>query len=242
MPLFESKPKLSIEECCRQFYDSHIFHSSLVDTDSWALFLQHTKELIAEVDPSFSSVDPNIFQREMTAICMELFALACLRKLKKFEYCYPQSIFTRTYLEENKIPEIWEIMGEYNQAIAMSVTMNAKGKQLYSGAIGRGIITFINSMSFNLLEEFIKNYLGDRVLTQEGKDILCGCASMVINRRGADIKRENGVLIVLLTSRLATRLGCDENLKTEALLWLGAKILGFYEGAEEYLKSVHLQV
>ena len=115
MPLFKSKPKLSIEECCKQFYDSNIFHAIVSGIDGWSIYLDTTFQTIAEVDQSFLSVDPILFRNEMTALRMELFAFA-LGSSKKFnpeKFTCPQSILTKSYLEENGSLEIWNIMGEY---------------------------------------------------------------------------------------------------------------------------------
>jgi len=240
MPLFESKPKLSIEECCRQFYDSNIFQAIIHGIDGWSILLDTYFKSIAEVDQSFLSVDSTLFRNEMTALRMELFAFAWSARFKRDKYTVPQSFFTRSYLEENGSLEIWHIMGEYNQVIAMSATMNAYGKPT-PGGIGRAQVTGINLMRVNVAEDWMKaNVVNMDAMTEEEEDKL-GCAVRVFSRIGADIKYADGVVVKLLASRLANRLGCDVNLKSEALFRLGAIILGFYKGAEEYLKSVDLQ-
>lgn len=243
MGLLNHKPKLSIEECCRQFYDSNIFHAIIGGIDGWSVYLDTAFENIAEVDQSFLSVDPMLFRNEMTALRMELFAFAleCSKKFKTEKYTFPQSLFTRSYLEENGRLDIWDIMGEYNQVIAMSATMNANGKQ-YSGSIGRAVITGVNLLRANAAEDWMKaNVVNKDAWTQEEKDKRTW-AIPVLNRLGADIEREDGVVVKLLCSRLANRLGCDVNLKSEALFRLAAVIFGFYKGTEEYLESVDLQV
>jgi len=234
MPLFESKPKLSIEQCCRQFYDSNIFHSKTIGgQDFWSIFLDTNQKLVAEVDQSFLSVDPMLFRNEMTALRMELFAFACSKNRKTDKYAIRQSFFARSYLEENGRLDIWGIMGEYNLPIAMSATMDATGKPT-PGAIGRAQVTSVNLRRYEAvkaLETIMKDY----------EDHQIGCVNLAVNFIGADIKRADSVVVKLLCSRLASRLGCDVNLKSEALFRLAAIILGFYKGAEEYLKSVDLQ-
>ena len=241
MPLFESKPKLSIEDCCRQFYDSNIFQAIIHGIDGWSILLDTYFKSIAEVDQSFLSVDPTLFRNEMTALRMELFALAWSERFKERDkYTFPQSSFTRTYLEENGSLDIWGIMGAYNQAIAMSATMNAYGKPT-PGGIGRAQVTFINGMRVNVAKNMYKTYIGDKAMTKEDEDHQIECVNHVVNFIGAGIKREDSVVVKLLCSRLANRLGCDVNLKSEALFRLAAFIFGFYKGVEEYLKSVDLQ-
>lgn len=243
MGLSSRKPNLSIEECCQQFYDSNIFHSKIVaGRDFWSIALDTILKSVAEFDQSFLSVDPTIFRNEMTALRMELFAFA-LASSKKFnteKYTIPQSLFTRSYLEENRNLEIWDIMAEYNQAIAMSATMNAKGEQ-FSGRIGIAQITFVNDSRSRMALRWAKNILGNGTVPTEERKAKIECINSVANRIGADTKREDDVVVKLLCSRLANRLRCDVNLKSEALFRLATTIFGFYKGAEEYLKSVDLQ-
>lgn len=243
MGLLNHKPKLSIEECCRQFYDKGIFHSIIAGTDVWSGLLDTYFESIAEVDQSFLSVDPMLFRNEMTALRMELFAFAlgCSKKFNTEKYTFAQSFFTRRYLEENGRLDIWDIMGEYNQVIAYSALANGNGVQMGGTQADK-----INKLRANFLNKWWReaNIVNRDALTQEEKDKLM-CVVRVANRIGADIWREDkgaNVTLGLLSGMLAHRLGYDVNPKPEALLRLGAVILGFYKGAEEYLKSVDLQV
>jgi hypothetical protein len=102
MPLFESKPWLSIEECCRQFYDSHIVHAIINGIDGWSIILDTYFKSIADVDQSFLSVDPTLFRNEMTALRIELFAFACSKNSKTSKYAIRQSFFTEYYLKNPK--------------------------------------------------------------------------------------------------------------------------------------------
>jgi hypothetical protein len=76
-------------------------------------------------------------------------------------------------------------------------------------------------------------------MRQEREDRLT-CGARVLNRIGADIKQDDSVVVKLLSSRLAARLGCDENLDSEALFRLAAIIFGLFSGAQQYLNSVDL--
>jgi hypothetical protein len=236
MGLFKSKPKLSTEECCRQFYDQNIFQATVAGRDFWADFLDTISNYVAEADQSFSQIDPKVLRQEMTALRMELFGLAWLLRFKRHNLAVAQSFFTRDYLgQKRKIP-IWEIMGEYNQAIARSATADSNGKPM-GGRTGRGRSAYVNTMREGLFEEWAKNNIRDGGVTKEVEEN-AKCIARVCNHIGADVKRADDVTIRLLTARLADRLGCDINLKSEALSRLMASVFGFYEGAKEYLKSV----
>lgn len=238
MPLFESKPKLSIEECCRQFYDKGIFHSMVLITDVWAKILDTDFKVIAEADQSFLSVDRTLFRNEMTALRMEMFAFAlgCSKKFGVEKYTVPQSIFTRQYLEENGRLDIWDIMAEYNRAISRSTVMDANLKQYPDARV-----TLVNDLRSRNFFKWIDNIEKNRAVPIEKNDPILTCVARVANRSGADTERENDIAVKLLGAKLAERLGCDVNLKSEAVFKLFAFIFGFYQGAEEYLKSIDLQ-
>lgn len=238
----ESKPEFRIEECCRQFYDKNIFCVTTVGTNVVSRLLDTYFNSIAEVDQSFLSVDQKLFRNEMTALHMILFAFAlgCSKKFNEEKFTIPASFFTMSYLEEKGRLDIFEIMSAYNRAIAWSAMMDANLKQ-YSGETGNAQIVSLNDLRSRMAFKWADIYVGDRVIPlQEHKDKI-SCINMVAKRIGADIEREDGVVVKLLCATLATRLLDDKNLNSEAMSKLSAIIFGFYRGAEEYLESVGTQ-
>lgn len=267
----KSKPKLTIEECCRQFYDKNIFHSILADQDLWSGLLDTWIKAIGDVDPSFLSIDREVFYREMTALRLEMFGLAWGHKFKqekftipsvyftspqkaiseKFphdiifpalfeEFTIPQSIFTMRYLEENGKLELWDIMGEYNKVVAQSSTINESGEVTDAKLAAK-----VNVARAAFSKKWLIVTLGPRRVLTEEEQIIAICVGRVANRIGADIHREDkgvNVTLGLLSGIIAHRLGYDANPQFEALILLGSIALGFYNGAEEYLKSVELRV
>ena len=225
------KSKTSIEEFCRQFYDSVVFHPIIADEDFNKVFWGTAFDSIVEADKSFATIAKSAFIREMTALRIELFALAWRDK-----FTIPQSIFTRKYLEENKKLKLWDIMGEYNQAIAQSTTMTEDGKQMDASRVAKA-----NVARFNFFTKWAEANISDPSTTSEEEDKLINCVTRVANRVGADVRRNDCILVKRLAARVADRLGCDINLKTEALFGLGAVIFGLYEGAKEAIKSINLQ-
>ncbi|MFC1962554.1 hypothetical protein ACFLWB_00940 [Chloroflexota bacterium] len=216
-----------------------MFHAIVDGTDLWSAFLDYTLNNVAEVDQSFASVDPTVFWREITALSMELFSFAWSQRFKPDKCTISQNFFTRSYLEEKGSLEIWDTMREYNQAISMSATMNANGEQ-GSGRTSKSRIAFVNSMRANPFDKWVKdNIVNTDAMTPEEEDRLT-CVARVFNRIGADIKQNDSIAIKWLCFRLADRLGCDENLESEALFRLGVIVVGLYNGAKDYLKSVDL--
>ena len=235
MGFFKSKPKVSIEDCCKEFYDSTIFHAIIAGGDVWSDFLHTVSQSVVEADPSFSSIDSNKFRKEMTALRMEVFALACQRRTKNEDLAVRQSFFTRRYLEETAKLDIWRIMGEYNERIGHSVCSDESGQ-----ITNKLLVLRINNLRYDMMDKWIQaNIPNPQSPTQKDK-VRLKYASRAAMRIGADMRQADCVLAKLLASRLAARLGCDINLIDEALFRLAATTFGFYKGAEDYLKSVNL--
>ena len=242
MGLFSRKPKVGVEEFCRSFYDSQVFDPMKIGgidvvKDWWETVFNS----VVEADDSFKSIDFSNFQEEMTALRVELFGLVCLNRYKKEQFSIIQTLFTKRYLDEIERPQIWDIMGEYNQAIARSATLDETGNQL-DGRVGRARITGINLSRVNMFDKWIEVYVGHKDdLTDEDKES-GQCIAHVANFIGVDIKRADSIAVKLLAARLAERLGCDESLNYEALFRLSALIFGLHEGAQEALSAVDIQM
>jgi hypothetical protein len=237
MGLLSRNPKIGIEEFCREFYDSQIFHTIIAGTDVWSGFLETVFKSVSEADPSFAAIDSNLFRQEMTAVRMEIFALAWRDKFEHDKHTIPQSIFTRRYLEENGRLDIWDIMGEYNQAIAQSAHMTESWKP-----IDERSWMHINKLRTDMFVKWAEANVGDpNSMTKEDEEN-ANCVARVGNRIGADIRRADCIAVKRLAARLADRLGCDIDIHDEALFRLETVIFGFYAGAKEAIKSVNLQV
>ena len=235
MGILSRKPRVGIEEFCRQFYDTYVFNPTvLAGVDVGEAFWETAFNSVVEADKSFEAVEYAKFRHEMTALRMELFGLAWMHKFKREEFTVPQSIFTRQYLEENKGSEIWDVMGVYNQAVADSVTLTATGERMKDWQVVKDNKTKVDI--------FVKKWLPR--LEAQGREInqeLVDCAAVAANRIGADIRRNNCILVKRLTVRLADRLSCDISLNSEALFRLGVVIFGLYKGAKEAIRDLNLQ-
>jgi hypothetical protein len=238
MPLFGSKPKLSIEKCCRWYYES----TTNPNGNSWSEVMEFTFKNIEEADPSFSKVEKSTFGKEMKALRMEIFALEWFQKFKKAKYLekysYRQSIFTRQYLEERACPEIWDIMGEYNRAIYYSNAMNSEGEQ-FSEAADRAVVNGGNVKRLDLWKEWnYENPSKDKESPTVEEDHKARCIGRVLNRVGVSYTREDGIAHKLFVRTFLERLGCGTNLNSEATSRSAAVVFGFHKEAEDYLKSV----
>jgi len=229
MGLFKRKPKTSIEDACRQFYDFQIFHAVIAGEDVSKGILDTMFDSVVEADQSFAKIERTLFYQEMCALRLELFGLAWGHKFKQEKFAIQQSIFTRHYLDESGKLEMWAIMGEYNQAVADSVTLKATGERMEDWQVVQA-----NKAKVDMFDKWTEANKG---ATTE----LDNCVARVANRIGADISRNDSILTKRLAARLADRLGCDVNLNTEAIFRLSALVYGLYNGAREAIKSVNLQ-
>src|SRR5262245_16508565 len=119
MKLF--KPKARLSDICQQFYDKFILHPTIPGTniDLTSGGFEAVRGEIIEVDQAFSRVQPAQFVEEMMTIWFEVFGLAWLHEVGE-KYTATQSAYTKNYLERKNRLDIWEKMGEYNQAISRS--------------------------------------------------------------------------------------------------------------------------
>lgn len=237
MGLLNRKPKTSIEEFCQQFYDSVVFHPIIAGEDFNKVWWGTVFDSVAEADHSFASIDPTLFRQEMTALRIELFGLAWMHHLEQENCSLREILFTKSYLEQKGQLEIWDIMSEYNKAIAHATELPSKEPiqrdfmpLANEKVIREASITFIRNLRTDLLEKW----------SETGVDR--DCAARVANRLSTSGSWSKGIAVQMLTARLADRLGCDINLNSEALFRLSALVYGLYNGAKEAFKSVNLQV
>jgi len=265
MALLKSKPTMSIEDCCRGFYDSQIFKtkiSNIASMDFWSYFLDQCKTLIAEDDQTFSLVDSDSFWHEMTALQMAVFGLTFTIRVKlKLEDMVREVYFTKRYLEHNQRIDLWHTLLDYNDVIDHSAFMNKAGWSAEMDSAwqrgkfaflvdpkdtdtdsrwARGRVIFMNTYRFSLFEKWIKGNMADRQSPANEEKEKLECLAIALKRVGAETKRADCVAIKLLGMTLVEHLGVV-NLKEIALSNLGSIIFGFNMRAESYLKSVALQ-
>ena len=244
MGLFVRKPKPDIEAYCKPFYE---------DSQFWPQYFEIQARSFVRADTRFSVVDHAALWREITALRLEMFALAFFWKFKQAEkVCIEQSLFTRRYMQEKGKLELWQIMGEYNDVVADSAVLTKTGEQ-FSGRMGRATITLLNSMKYDAANKWAKIDVAKcfpNYATMAMDDIF-KCIGRYLHRFGADIRRDeddilprllatkptaNSILLRLLATKLTARLG-QTQLNDDALLLLAGTIRGTYLHAEAYLKN-----
>ena len=221
MGLFVKKKIVSTEKFCREFYDQHIFAHDIGGVDPWNVFCNEVYKKITEVDPEFGEVELTIFTSELRTLRLEVVGLVWIHHVKD-NFAPTQSEFTKNYLEEYSIDDVWEAMEDYNQAIARSTTA---GYDMNSG-MGRGKITFLNTMRADLFDAWI----------DAGYDNIA--VARAANRYGSKTAWKSSRVRTYLTAALTGRLDCKVN--DEARFRIMAVIYGFYEGVSKELKKVKI--
>lgn len=228
MGILGRKPKMSIEDFCRQFYDSQIFYVKTGDEGGASTLWESTLNLFAEADPSLAKVDRDLFRREMTALYMELFGLVWTHmfwgKMEKF--LWPQITFTKSYLEQNGHQNIWDIMSVYNQEIGKQRNSYKNHTARSQRSLIAGVASF-NSMMQDLWDDWSK------------KEKDKWCAARILNRIWSEGAWKRDIILRGVTATFAERLGWDTNMKVLGELMV--VLSGFYVSAKQAIKLVKLQ-
>jgi hypothetical protein len=224
MGFFSKKPRVRLDDFCRDFYDRNILysHPEVARLGYAQVFCDTIKCSIGKVDPRFAAVDSELLKAEMTLVRFEVFGLAWLHQQGN-KRAAEQSEFTRLYLEESCRTDIWEAMQPYNKASARSSTLGRTGET----ATGRAYLTFINETRAAFADEWFK--LGFAPLS----------IGRAVNRLATDVAWKQSLTAAFLMTTICENLECQLN--EEAQFRLVAIIRGFYDGVTESLKAVKIE-
>ena len=221
MGLFLRKGKVSTEEFCAEFYDQSIFSPNIGGVDPWKSFCETFYKSIAEADPIFGQVDISALISELRALRLEVFGIAWFHHVNN-KFAPDQSEFTKSYLEERGLTDIWERMENYNQATARSTA----GGYDSNSRSGHGHLVYLNQKRADIFDEWLE-------LGYDPKTV-----ARAANRLGSDTAWKSNRVHVYLSFALTDKLGCEVN--DEARPRILAIIQGFYEGASESIKEVKI--
>ncbi|MBN2588766.1 MAG: hypothetical protein JXA96_02800 [Sedimentisphaerales bacterium] len=133
MSFFKIKENISIEQLCQEFYDSVVFYESNLDDKLVSGFQNNSLEFVSKDIYELTSVNCELVKQEINSLCLELFSLAFVERMKKqneeyhmFEsMCLIRQIkFTHKYLMERGRLDIWNNMLVYNKAIGDNLKIN----------------------------------------------------------------------------------------------------------------------
>jgi len=228
MSFFQKKQNISLEDFCRDFYETQILNPVVSGIDMDNVFSDVVKKNIVEVYPEFSKIDSRKLNEKIKVLRFELFALAWSHKFISGKIIIAQSDFTKSYLHEKDKDYIWNGMEPYNNMID-SVTLH------WLTNLGKTNLVFNHNMRESLTKENIKiaKELGieidDRIIR--------------INQRlwSENAWRQNLMLNPLLFT-FCKQIEIDANdLGQEAQFRLATTIKGLYDGAKQSLDKVKIK-
>jgi hypothetical protein len=248
MGIFSSKPKVDMESFCKHYYDSQMFHAIADGEDGSQKILNASLQLLIDSDPLFSKIDRALFECEMTAMHLELFALAFFKRCSNFEHAIKQNIFTLHYLQNKDRSDIWEVMGKYNTVIAQTATMNASGQQMTGApAAERMTITQVNEIRSSLGSKWMQSYFNDRHDLSAEEEGIAACIARACNRIAADIMRNNEIGNRRIAALFLYRIGAGNiwgknwQPSKDLLVRIASQPYSMYDFATQVLKTANLQ-
>jgi len=219
MGFFLYKSKISTDNFCKNIYDQLVFAPELRGVDLWKVMCETNYKMITDADPQFRKVDIEDLTSEMRALYLEVVGLAWLHHVKD-KFAPIQSEFTKQYLKDKGVSELWQTMEDYNQATARATTSGYNP----NSRTGRAGITFLNQVRANLFDEWYKlGYSAD-------------ASTRAANRFGS--KQVWKAVLTCLSVTLTKRLGYEVN--DDARMKIIFIIQGFFDGASESIKSVKI--
>lgn len=224
MSIFSRKPRKTTADFCQEFYSDWMIPGVLSKTlsiDPWESFCETSRKLIGERDPSFLSVDMRLLKSELLALRLEVFGIAWNHHVAQ-SYGTVQSQFTKGLLIDRRQSDLWEAVREYNQATAHSIAACFDPET----SAGRKSSALLNQKRMTAFSEEVEKGLDPDAIAP------------ALNRLGSDLSWKEHRIQIYLSFELTRRLGIEVN--DSARECIMASVHGFYQGASEALRKVHI--
>jgi hypothetical protein len=182
-------------------------------------------------DSSYAQVSRAHLDGELTALRLELIALAWGHHFRKEEYTIPQSSFTRDYLLQANRSEAWDVMGEYNQSVARSAYFQMAQQRGYFPKRDENIM---RSCVAHLDKERMDWFASHVGTSSDPK-----CTARIANRIGNGPGWQQGIGIKIIAAAVTERLGCEPQAAGRDHLVHALRML--YEGSLAAIESVRIQ-
>ena len=229
MSFFSRKQEITLENFCKDFYDTQILNPIIGKIDAGNVFSDIIKKNIVEVYPEFVKIDSQKLNEEIKVIRFELLALAWTHKFVSGKIVVAQSDFTKSYLHEKGRDDIWTGMESYNNMID-SVTLH------WLTSLGKMNLSF----NYNMREDLTKkNVEAAKELGIENDDRVARVNHRLWSENAWKQKSMLGPLVFTFCERIGIN---AHNLNQEAQFRLAATIKGLYDGAEQSWDKVKIKI
>ena len=72
MGFFSRRPKVRLDDFCREFYDTHFLHPVVAGINVARTYCETINRSVTEVDPKFADVEIELLMAELTVIRFEV--------------------------------------------------------------------------------------------------------------------------------------------------------------------------
>lgn len=226
MSFFLKKQEVDLEVFCRSFYENVILNCVVDETNVNTKLYDTLENALIEADHNFADINLKKFVNEIISIEFELFALAWFHQFGD-RSAVIQSVFTKGYLCEKKLDNIWNNMGLYSEKIACSIAL---GKNLNKSS-DKAYMIHTDKMKMDLFGKF----------SEEGYDE--ECVGRAIGRLFTDEAWKKGITAGLILFALCDRLGFDSNFKPNEKAhsqWF-IEVNNFYKMVRKCLNKVKIK-
>lgn len=229
MGLFTSKKEVKLEDFCREFYNM-IISSKIGDVDMGVshtrAYAEVVKNLLTKEDDYFNNIDIQKMVEEFILLRFELFALVCTHKFVNGDKLLKIGDFTKHFLQEKGMDNIWDNFKKYNELVAT-------GTLSWMSKLDGYELVYNSTLKNNLIKENaeISNALGinEDVILREN------------NRLLSENAWKQKIIPFVLINHFCKELNIDVNsIKPSSKVNLGSVIMGFYDGAKDALKEVKI--
>lgn len=114
MSIFNRKQTVNLEDYCNFVYDNLIPNSSESENNIDSMFIDYLEK---RINVGYSDIDKQNIISELRALQFELFSLVWTHKFISDVIVMRQNIFTKKYLIEKGMENIWQNMNDYNDMI-----------------------------------------------------------------------------------------------------------------------------
>ncbi len=239
MGFFSRKENVSIRDFSRDYFDAQIFFTKesgqyfKSPPGSAEFFWRSALDHLKKSDPSYSLVDQDVLEQELTALRLELTALSWGHYLQNDQYSLAQSIFTHAYLLHNGKEQIWEAMGAYNHLVAETAVHQTAQLYGYNRQDRQDRQAKIKVAEMMITEKRIK-----WVEKQLYANVDVKSAGRVGSRIGTEREWQKSIALPIMATYVSKRIGCD--VQSDNLIGLASFIKMLYEFPQSVLSDIKI--
>lgn len=225
MSIFSRKYKVEPEDFCRFIYDNLGLNSSNDDNSVDSILINHLEQ---KIDATLSNSDKQKAISELRALQFELFALAWTHKFVFDVTVIKQSVFTKKYLFEKGMDNIWDKMNDYNDMIG-AATLD------WLSNVAKINLSFNYNMRKDLISKNIES-------AEKIGFVIDDSINRINNRLWSENAWRQKYIHKILVPQFGKKLNINQkDLNREDVIHLSEIISGSYSGSQKSLKTIKIK-